>query len=222
MLLYDDNNINSSLHIKNNVRNHHFVDVHQQNACARVKTTCLLYDAIVLARNTQLSHWTWRYDHAEEHPAIQTLCAFWKYFRDDNSCYDARIPYIQVFLDNDHYASLITDTVAMPVVLHNKSLQQIVKSASVIFGNKFLITFLAGRHITAKQSTNDYLIYYTVHNQPLFKERLLFGADSPLAFDLQNQLAWQTLKALHDFPQQFPQCWQALKKQREVIDYDIH
>ena len=198
------------------------LDAHQQNARVRVKDTGLMYDAIHLAQCKGLNKWSWRYDQAENHLALLKLCAFWHCFCEQACRHEARIPYIQLFLGGDHYVPLISDTPIIPVYLEDNVFKKTIKRASVLFGDVFLVTFLAGRQMSAKQSKSDHLVYYTVQDQPLFKERLLFGEANRMAFDLQNQLAWQTLNALQGFPKRFPTLWQSLKKQHEIMLYEIH
>ncbi|PIQ43242.1 MAG: hypothetical protein COV52_01875 [Gammaproteobacteria bacterium CG11_big_fil_rev_8_21_14_0_20_46_22] len=197
-------------------------DLHQHNACARVKDTGLIYDAIKLAQYKSLNKWAWQKTQAENHPALLKLCAFWECFQEDTCEHEARIPYIQLFFGNEVYTPLIPDGAVTPLKLNDDSLQQNLKHASVIFGNEFLVTYLAGRHVTARQSEKEALIYYTVHDEPLLKERLIFSEMNLIAFDQQNQLAWQVLKALHEFPKRFPTLWKRLKKQHEVNSYEIH
>ncbi len=220
-------------------------EVHQRNACTRVKDTELIYDAIQLAQQKDLNRWTWQYDQAENHPAILKLCAFWECFqdfqeyRDDRkdqnihqSIHEARIPYLQLFLGNSEYLPIIPDAARIPLLLKHEELQKTLKTASVIFGEKFLVTYLAGRYFSAKRAEHNYLVHYTVHKKPFLKERLLFSERNPIVFDLQNQLAYQTLNALHDFPKNFPTLWQQLKKHEEQnkrnkanqggLSYEIH
>jgi hypothetical protein len=207
---------------------------HHQNACAHVKNTGLIYDAISLAQHKNLNKWTWQYDQAENHPAILKLCAFWACYRpepnkqnelnekDNQKTHEARIPYLQLFVGQEAYLPIIPDVGIMPLVLNDKTIKKNVKEASVIFGDVFLITYLAGRHINAGQSKRDCLLHYTVNNQPFLKERLVFGEMNLVAFDIQNQLAYQTLKALHAFPKRFPTLWQQLKQEHEVKKNEIH
>jgi|GEM_PF-1904291 hypothetical protein len=207
---------------------------HHQNACAHVKNTGLIYDAICLAQHKSENKWAWQYDQAENHPAILKLCAFWAcYQSESNECnawgeegeqktHEARIPYLQFFVGQEAYLPMIPDVGIMPLILKDKTTKENVKEASVIFGDAFLVTYLAGRHITAGQSKRDCLLHYTVNNQPFLKERLVFGEMNLVAFDIQNQLACQTLKALSTFPKRFPTLWRQLKQEHEVKKNEIH
>ncbi len=197
-------------------------DQHQRNACAYVKQSGLIYDAIVLAKNKNINRWAWHYAYSEGHPAIATLCAFWDCYQTESSVHEARIPYIHLFFGQDNYCSLIPGGIEIPLKLKERQTQHHLKMASVLLGPHFLVTYLAGRHISARQSNNDFLIHHSVHDIPLFKEPLVFGAKNLLAFDYQNNLAWKTLNALHNFPKRFPTLWQQLKQQHETKHDEIH
>ncbi|MCW5588122.1 MAG: hypothetical protein KIT27_00530 [Legionellales bacterium] len=225
MLLVQQNNSRDDLLGENEISSQVYqnrFDQHQRNACAYVKQTGLVYDAICLAQNKNINRWAWHYAHSEGHPAIVTLCAFWDCYQTENSLHEARIPYIQLFFGQENYCSLIPSGIEIPLKVKDEKTQHHLKMASVLFGQHFLVTYLAGRHITARQSNKNYLIHHSVHDIPLFKEPLVFGAKNLLAFDHQNNLAWQTLKALHNFPKRFPKIWQQLKQQHEVKHNEIH
>lgn len=185
---------------------------HQKNACVAVKDASLIAEAVQLAQHQALNAWVWQAAQAESHPALLVLCAFWEYFQIKPCQNEVRIPYIQLFLGDENYLPLIPGGAFMPLKGQNPVLQQQIRAASVLFGHEYLVTYLAGRHISANHSTANTLIYYTVHHQPVFQE--IIGADKNnfQAFDQQNQLAWRTLQALRTFPNRFPLLWQALKK----------
>jgi hypothetical protein len=137
MLLFNNNQLYANLFENDadgDLYQHRF-DLHQQNACASVKDTGLLYDAIIIAQYKNFYRWTWRHDQAENHPAILKLCAFWECFRENTCQYEARIPYIQLFFGNEVYTPLIPDGAAMPLKLDDTALHQSVKNASVLFGD---------------------------------------------------------------------------------------
>lgn len=97
-----------------------------------------------------------------------------------------------------------------------------------MFGDAFLVTYLGSRHITARQSSPQEWVYYTVNDQPVLHTSRDVPQDTPhrkdtrLALDEPNALAWHTLQVLHDFPQHFPRLWQQLKKHHKGVSYDIH
>lgn len=185
------------------------LDQHHQNASVNVKETGLIYDAICLAQNKQINS---LHNDSENHPAIAKLCAFWDCYELD-SIHEAKIPYIQLFLGDDHYHAFMPEGIEMPLTINEPEIQQSLKEASVIFGDIFLVTYLAGRLITDKKSEKESFVYYTVHDKPLFKERLLFS--TKYAFNYQNQLAYQVLNGLHLFPKRFPKIWQWLKAEHD-------
>lgn len=200
----------------------HRLSQHQKNACAYVKSTKLIYDAICLSQNKNINKWAWHYNYSEDHPAIMKLCVFWDYYLPGECQYESRVPYVQLFLGNEYYKSLIENDIHIPIKIKNNQTQNYFKMSSAVFGKNFLITYLAGRDITARYSKKDYLIHYTVHGVPLFKERLLFSNNNLFAFDNQNQLAFKTLNALHEFPIKFPTLWEKLKKENEEKHYEVH
>lgn len=188
---------------------------HLRNAKAQVKQEKLIYQAIQLANSINFNVWVWRPDQIENHPALLMLCAYWQSYYGDDSVYEARIPYIQVFLGKENYLPLIPDAVFMPTKLDDVATYHAVKESSILFGDYFLITFLAGREISSQQSQFPHLLHRTVKGKPLIKENLFIG----------NQyltISLQMLKGLKEFPQRFPSLWQYLKNQYEEVRYDIH
>jgi hypothetical protein len=197
------------------------LDQHQKNARACVKDTGIIYDAICLAQDKRLKPWSWQNTCAEKHPAITKLCHFWEGYQGHESVYDARVPYVQLFLGSDRYVSLSPCGPSMPLVLDDHHMQRSVKASSVIFGDAFLVTFLAGREITALHSKQGSLVHYTVHNQALLQETSVLDEVNNLVFDVENQVAWQTLQGLRHFPERYPKLWQQLNKQHEVSRYEV-
>jgi len=188
---------------------------HLQNAKAQVKQEKLFYQAIQLANSINFNVWVWRPDQIENHPALLMLCSYWQSYYGDDNVYEARIPYIQVFLGKENYLPLISNAVCMPTKLENEAVKTAVQESSLAFGDYFLITFLAAREISANKSHFPELIHRTVNDKPLIKENLFFG-------NQQLTVSVQMLKGLKEFPQRFPSLWRYLKDQYEEVHYDIH
>jgi len=221
------------LSIKNNIKNKLHADiqqwqnkesekyqamlaVHKNNAITYSASTKIIYEAIQLARFNDAQSWAWRLDQAETHPALLLLSAYWQSLcEEDEGVHEARIPYIQLFLGKETYVPLMPDAASMPILIENKILHETVHNSSVIMGEHFLITFLAGRKISANKSVFSSLIHYTVNDKPLLKENLLFSKQT-------MTLSSQILKGLFEFPKRFPSLWLYLTKQQEVTHYEIH
>ena len=192
---------------------------HHCNACARVASDGLIYDAIQLANFKAFYHW---YDQPDHHPAILNLCAFWHTFRQTEGIHEACVPCIQLFVGGEHYIPLIAEADPLPVVIKDDVQRVHLKEASIIFDEHFLVTFLAGSHVASQQSSPDYLVHYTVYNKPFLKEHVSFGRKNKPMLEFRSDLSLKTLFALQQFPKRFPNIWKALKQKHEVFHYDTH
>lgn len=216
----------SSCGLKNNKNNDEYqkaLNSHYSNADRRITSDQLIYETISLANLKTLTPVAWRHNRPEDHPAFLKLCTYWDVVCKGACMHSARVPYIQVFLGRKEYIPLIESGDNLPIHIEEVELHKTMRESSVIFEEHFLITFLADRQFALKDE-KLYLVHYTVYDKPFLLEPFISDEFNEIGIkvDLKNQLAWQTLNGLHQFPMRFPLLWQQLKKKHEVGNYGIH
>lgn len=205
---------------KNNEYYRNLYRHHTRNACFRYRCDKLIFEAIKYALQRKLYQRYWREDRAEAHPANRLLCQFWQVLSQAKKSFEACVPYIQLFLDEDNYYPLIGHQ-RLPVRIKVLALQQEVHEASVIFGEHFLVTYLAGREVSSHHPSGYDLVHYSVRGKPFLKVDTYHGSMNLAAQDIHNSLALQTLDALARFPKHFPTLWQGFVDQHEGRHYGI-
>ncbi len=206
--------INNTLYSKN-------LALHHKNACAHVKESELIFEAIQLARDKNMMKIVASKNDPNNHPALKKLCSFWQCFTLGEIADNALLPFIQIFSGKEHYEQIINDanlTLIPQKLLDNQTYQK----SNIIFSERFLVTFLSDQHLAMKNQKPNHKIYYTVHRNQFLEETMMPGSTGIILSCVRKILAWKLIEGLQNFPKTFPTIWQQLEKQRGIIRYEIH